>query len=223
MDADVWDPRALAYQRSLLTSIRTRVICVDALSQIAREQCVRVAYEGGDPRSHDVFEGAALARHLGWPVTDAQVEAAQLEAFLWATCKRPYRCMPAVNLSMGVLEGHGHMGVQLAKLVTGFCRLDVIWQWRCDGRLTDSVRRSLVVHLDRPRLAPPTELERALASALHLPTLRYPPEPGAFRSLQSVREAREADRVAALVGASEVGRMWLDVLGPRAFEVTTGT
>lgn len=210
----VWDARALTYQRTLLASLRTRVLTPDTCAATPRDAVVRAAYEGRAAEAElDLFESAAL-------LADPDVAVLHFESFLWTTCKEAYRVMPTVTPLTRLMVPARYGGAPLLQLVAGFCRLDVLWQWRCEGVLCDVTRRALAHFLRRPRVAPRTELERLCACAVGIEAAAA--EEGAeeerLRSLADVREALAGDEVAHAMATSALGVMWVQVLGARVRE-----
>ena len=217
---EVWDPRAVAYQRTLLASLRSHVLDPASLSSPSsplRDQVVAAFHLHGPAgaQSVDLFESAALCA-----LEDADLIL--FEAFLWNSVKRPYRTFPSLNPPSTpgrILTYKPRLGVPLLQLVAGFCRLDVICEWRSKGLLSEAVLRSLRFYFERPRFPTlssalpssiPTPLERLCLKAVG--GIEREAGAGEWESLEVVRETSRADRLAHLMSNSPLGLLWAETL-----------
>lgn len=214
-DVEVWDPRAVAYQRTLLASLRSHVLDPASLStptSSIRDHVVATFFYQGleGALAVDLFESAMLC-------AQEDADLILFEAFLWNSAKRPYRVFPTLNPTTSLdrlITYRPRMGVPLLQLVAGFCRLDVICEWRSKGLLSEAVLRSLRFYFERPRLPSsiPTPLERLCLKAIG--GIEREAGAGEWESLEAVRETSRADRLAHLLSDSPLGRLWTDTLAP---------
>lgn len=218
-DAEVWDPRASAYQRTLLASLRSHVLDPSSLaSGTLREQVVAAFAQDGPEgaQSVDLFESAALCA-----LEDADLIL--FEAFLWNTTKRPYRVFPTLKDPSRLLTATPRLGVPLVQLIAGFCRLDILWEWKCAGLLAEPIQKSLRFYFSRPRFPNQTpSLPSSIPSRLELLCCRLlggiegrEGSPAEWPTLTSVRETKAADSLARVIESSALGTLWCDTIGPR--------